>query len=162
LIDNALATAYDGARALLADYLRAGDDERRACVATLQPSRDDLARIFVADVVDDAAAGYAILWNNRPLWPAEGVARFDVVCARAAHLVARSPMTRELPGGYVAVARHLRPEPIWCGWRFYYGNGALATLFDGLVLVEGSWRWCPRPWRVLPTARRPHAWLWTE
>jgi hypothetical protein len=161
--DSQLDEAYASARALLELYLQARDDgERRAMVAALRPTRDELAHIFVAEAVNDVAASYAMLWNNRPLWPDDGARELTVVCARAGDFLSRSPAARQMPGGYIDIARYLLPRPIWCAWRLGQPGRAQPSSFDGLVRVDGIWRWCPRPWRVLPEPRPVHPWLWTD
>jgi hypothetical protein len=161
--DSRLDSAYASSRILLARYLEADDDdERRQRIAALRPTRAELEHIFAAPFVDDAADGYRMLWNNAPLWPVDDAGEISVVCARAADLRQPSPTTYGFPGGYKVIASLLQPQPIWCAWRFWHPHRARSSSFDGLVLVDGKWRWCPRPWRVLPEPRPPFPWLWTE
>ena len=135
-------------------------------VAQLQPTRAELARIFVADVVDAAEAGYRTLWNNRPYWPIEAASERasapSVVCCHATDFANDGGASGQLPGGYRQIAVHLQPEPIWCVFRLEDAERPSTIHFDGLVLVSGVWRWCPRPWRVLPEPTPELSRMWTE
>lgn len=133
--------AYEGARAVLLEYLAAPLAQRPALVAKLRPRSDDYARVFEPEHAAEAAAhGYIQLWGNAPVWPAAPGADVEVFCAEAA-----DKFPDAFPGGYAAYACWLKKGVVWACWRF--GR----DLFDGLVEVEpGRWAWCPRPWKVLP------------
>jgi hypothetical protein len=58
-------------------------------------------------------------------------------------------LSQRFPGGYRALAPHLRPERIWFVWRYLQAGEAAGMRYDGLVRLPDRWIWFPKPYRVV-------------
>jgi hypothetical protein len=127
--------------------------ERAALVASLRPTPEDYAALFVPDAAEKARAGYeAALWSHPPPWPIRPEQTLVVVRAAvtAEALIAGEPDASMLPGGYRHIASSLRPGSLWLAWEFLAPGASAGLYFDGLVPRDHDrFVWLPKPWRIL-------------
>jgi hypothetical protein len=162
---DSLATVYQEASLLLSGFLEpALLSTRLEMIYALRPLPADYARVFAAEAVEQAQAGYAELWQTPPLWPIkrdQTMLRVDV--AQAEDFLEDGPRAAAFPGGYRSIAHHLLPGRLWVCWEYFAPEVGSGLSFDGLVRLDDRWAWFPKPWRVLPaTDHSPAASHWTE
>jgi hypothetical protein len=137
------------AREVVAPFVRPDFDAAAATLA-LRPSLEDARAVFAAEVADRVHAGYAVLWDTRPVIRARpGQSEIDVVAALPEILAGDNPISRGFPGGYRGILPWLRPGVPWVRWRYHRPGTGAGMAFDGLVALDGRWAWFPKPWRVV-------------
>ena len=154
--DIAISTADMAARIVVVNVLASAepptdDDETRARAAThsVRPNPEDYARVFVGEAAAVAHDVYEAAWQSAPslpLVPPNG--RLDVWCRPGIAFSGEPRLTAKFPGGMRAIAKWLKPDPIWVGWRFVWPDGS-DKRSEGLVWLDGRFAFFPRPWGVL-------------
>ena len=86
-------------------------------------------------------------------WPARGltarpVRDEDVFAAPAGAFRWPNEVSDRFPMGYRTIAGWMAPAPVWVGWRGQEPDGGRVQM-DGLVLVEGRWRFFPKAFRLV-------------
>jgi hypothetical protein len=128
----------------------AGPDGPRH-VQALRPRDDDYAEVFDSAIVAPVRAAYDLLWQTPPKVERAGPGAMTVRvhAAPAGMLREDNELSERFPGGYRALAPHLRPERIWFVWRHLRSGETAGMRYDGLVRLPDRWVWFPKPYRVV-------------
>lgn len=151
------ASAYpgteDGAKALLAEFVKPGADYA-ALSKPLQPTTDDYKAIFADQAfAAKADAMYTPVWSSGELVikPNEGQTEVRVTPASVADLKAGTGNAEKFPGGYKDVADKYNDGLTIYRFEFLAPGEDAGMAFDGLTYVNGNWRIVPKPWRANET-----------
>jgi hypothetical protein len=139
----------DGAKALLAEFVKPGADHA-ALSKNLRPSKDDYAAVFEPELAAKAEAVYGPAWDGGAMViaPKSGQTEIKVFSATSDELKSWTGNAAEFPGGYKDVAAQLKPGVKIYRFKFVEPGQDLGMAYDGLVSVNGNWRIFPKPWRV--------------
>ena len=121
--------------------LAEGDFER------FVPDEAAARAVFAPAVAAAAAEAYDAFWEQQPDEPLEVAGDLEVHAATGAMFRDDGPWMKSVAQGFRGIAGALRPEVTWLSWRW----SDVGARWDGLVFVEGQWRWFPKPYRVLRT-----------
>jgi hypothetical protein len=119
---------------------------------------DDYGAVFNDESLRDAKRHYEGFWA-KPSWvvgPAPGQTEFRVEMATSEQLAAGTGAAPRFPGGYRAIAPHLKPGLTVYEIIFVAPGQTYGVILDGLVYVNGKWRIFPAPWRVLTVNEPGH------
>ena len=143
------AATEDGAKALLAEFVKPGADHA-ALSKNLRPSQADYAAVFEPDLAAKAEAVYGPAWDGGQMViaPKAGQTEVKVFSATSDELKSWSGGAAEFPGGYKDVAAQIKPGVKLYRFKFVEPGQDLGMAYDGLVNVNGHWRIFPKPWRV--------------
>lgn len=113
----------------------------------LHPREEDYARVFTAEVADQARQAYTAIFSRMPAHPVPGPdqTRVHLVLATTEEL----HRTPGFPGGFARIQPLLAPGLHWVSWRFLAPGHTAGTSWTGLVWVVDHWAWLPKPWRAL-------------
>jgi len=126
-----------------------GPDSERVLEA-LRPQPEDFARLFRAEIAEEAQKAYEPIWRHPPRVDAMSVGvTLKVFACPARMLDTDNELSRRFPGGYRALAPWLVPDRIWFVWRYLRPGEAAGVRYDGLVRVNDRWVWLPKPYRVV-------------
>ena len=128
-----------------------------AHVEALRPRDDDYSSVFDGAIVSPVRSAYEPLWRTTPKLerPVPGALTVRVDAAPAGMLREDNELSRRFPGGYRALAPHLRPEPIWFVWQYLRPGESAGMRYDGLVRLPDRWVWFPKPYRIVREILRP-------
>jgi len=128
-----------------------------ARVEALRPRDGDYASVFDSAIVTRVRAAYEPLWRTTPKLerPVPGALTVRVDAAPAGMLREDNELSRRFPGGYRALAPHLRPERIWFVWQYLRSGESAGMRYDGLVRLPDRWVWFPKPYRIVGEILRP-------
>ena len=140
----------DGAKALLAEYVKPGADVV-ALSKTLRSDPGDYAAVFnegaatkIQKVMDTAWNSGGILVKTAKPTQTEVI----VFSATTDELKAGSP---NCPGGYKDVAGEMKSGlTVYC-FKFVEPGSKTGSAYDGLMFVNGHWTIIPKPWFALKT-----------
>lgn len=139
----------EGARALLTALAAPGADGM-ALTKALQPTSKDYDDVFVGDAATKVRDGAAALWATPvAIGPKEGQTELRLWSATTEELRAGTGESAEFPGGYAGMADKLEPGLTFYRFKFVPPGADTGMAFDGLVHVNGQWRFFPKPWRYL-------------
>ncbi len=128
-----------------------------ARIEALRPRDGDYASVFDSGIVAAVREAYELLWQTPPTLErlASGTLTVRVDAAPAGMLREDNELSRRFPGGYRALAPHLRPERIWFVWRYLHSGESAGMRYDGLVRLPDRWVWFPKPYRIVGEIVRP-------
>lgn len=140
----------DGAKALLAEFLKPGADHA-ALSKSLRPSKADYDAVFLPDLAAKADAVYGPAWDGGQMVvaPKAGQTQALVFPATSDELKSWTGAATEFPGGWKDVGAQLKPGVTFYRFKFVEPGQDLGMAFDGLAHVNGNWRIFPKPWRVM-------------
>ena len=137
----------DGAKALVSDMLK-GD--MAGIAAKLKPSKDDLAAIYDASVVDAVAEHVEKMYAGLgELGAKEGQTELVFMAATSEDFKAGNDAAKKFPGGYARAAEKLKPGVTFYAWKFVKPGESAGMAYDGLVFVNGHWVWVPKSFRAI-------------
>lgn len=120
----------------------------RTSLQKLKPTLEICRKVFDSETAESMFAMYDKLYADGTVVTADKE-QTEVLLEKITsdELIARSPRSREFPGGYRVVAPHLKP-----GFTIYEVNyvrpGAERGMrYDGLVKVDGDWYFFFKMWR---------------
>jgi hypothetical protein len=139
----------DGAKALLAEFVKPGADHATLSKA-LRPSKADYDAVFMPELAAKADAVYGPAWDGGQMVvaPKEGQTQVLTSSAISDELKSWTGNAEEFPGGYKDVAAQIKPGVKVYRFKFVEPGQDLGMAYDGLVNVSGHWRIFPKPWRV--------------
>lgn len=139
----------EGAKALLADFVKPGADHA-ALSKNLRPTKADYDAVFEPELAAKADAVYGPAWDGGAMViaPKAGQTEVKVFSATSDELKSWTGAAAEFPGGYKDVAAQLKPGVKVYRFKFVEPGQDLGMAYDGLVNVNGHWRIFPKPWRV--------------
>ncbi|HYH87269.1 MAG TPA: hypothetical protein VEX60_17590 [Pyrinomonadaceae bacterium] len=140
----------DGAKALLAEFIKPGADHATLSKA-LRPSRADYDAVFMPDLAAKADAVYSPAWDGGQMViaPKEGQTQVLSASATSDELKSWTGGGAEFPGGWKDVGEQLKPGVTFYRFKFVEPGQDLGMAYDGLAYVNGNWRIFPKPWRVM-------------
>lgn len=140
----------DGARALLAQFIVPNADHL-ALTRSLRPTARDYSTLFDAKAAAKIEAAQANDWdsNKAVIQPKSGQTEIKVWGATGSDLAKGTGNSKEFPGGYKKVARHLAPGVLFFRFKFVEPGKDVGTAYDGLAFVNGHWVIAPKPWRAM-------------
>jgi hypothetical protein len=143
----------DGARALLAEFLKP-DADRKKMTMDLRPTKEDY-RAFYADEATAARAETFsdILWSSGDavVAPKEGQTELKLFSATTEQLNEAVPEgeAAQFPTGLQSLASNLKPNLTIYGFKFVKPGESTGMAFEGLTHINGHWRLFPKPWRFM-------------
>jgi hypothetical protein len=153
--ENAAAPAggggdMDAAKALLEQFLKPGADHA-ALTKPLQPTAEDYKTVFKDDAAGKLEAHYQKMWAdpNASIKPNEGQTQLLLYSATTEEIAAGQGDAPNFPGGYKKAVEAMKPGVRFYRFKFVKPGETLGMAFDGLVFVNGKWRFFPKPWRGL-------------
>jgi hypothetical protein len=147
----------EGVRMIAEEFMKP-DANLLALSLALEPTVDDYGAVFNDESLRDAKRHYDGFWA-KPSWvvgPAPGQTEFRVEMATSEQLAAGTGAAPRFPGGYRAIAPHLKPGLTVYEIIFVAPGQTYGVILDGLVYVNGKWRIFPAPWRVLTVNEPGH------
>ncbi|WP_433294561.1 hypothetical protein ACQPZQ_10640 [Pseudonocardia sp. CA-142604] len=147
----------EGVRLIAEEFLKP-DANPLALTMALEPADEDYAAVFDEETLSAARLHYDGFWAT-PSWivsPAPGQTQFRIEMATSEQLAAGTGAASQFPGGYRAIAPHLRPGLTIYEIIFVAPGQTNGVILDGLVYVNGKWRIFPAPWRVLTVNEPGH------
>jgi hypothetical protein len=116
-----------------------------------RPQPGDYARVFLPAAAEPARHAYQNLWQaaKEIPFPTGTQSELRIAMAPAGMLASDNDLSRQFPGGYAAIARHLQPHRVWAAWEYVKPGEDSGLAFDGLVWCDDHWAWFPKPYRVL-------------
>ena len=140
----------DGARAMLAEFLKPGAD-LKALSLKLRPTRADYEAVFEKPFAAKLEAMYDAPWKAGQMVIAGKPGQTEVLLRKVASSEARnwsSKASETLPGGYKSIASDIKPGQTIYTFKFVKPGENLGMAYDGLVYVNGQWRIFPKAWRA--------------
>ncbi|MBA2733224.1 MAG: hypothetical protein H0U54_10085 [Acidobacteria bacterium] len=140
----------DGAKALLAEFIKPGADHATLSKA-LRPSKGDYDSVFTSDLAAKADAVYSPAWDGGQMViaPKAGQTEVKLGSATSDELKSWTGGAAEFPGGWKDVGAQLKPGVTFYRFKFVEAGQDLGMAYDGLAYVNGSWRIFPKPWRAM-------------
>lgn len=140
----------DGAKALLAEFVKPGADPATLSKA-LRPTKADYDAVFMPDLAAKADAVYGPAWDGGQmvLAPKAGQTQLLISSATSDELKSWTGGAAEFPGGWKEVGAQLKPGVTIYRFKFVEPGQDLGMAFDGLAHVNGNWRIFPKPWRAM-------------
>lgn len=138
------------AKTFLAQFLSA-DADRAAMTKALRPSAADYQAVFKdAEFAQKLKAAHDPMWDGGAgaIAPKEGQTELLTWAATAVQLREGSGDAKEFPGGYSKVADKFHDGITVIRWKFVKPGETIGMAFDGLIRVNGQWRFFPKPWRA--------------
>ena len=125
--------------------------------STLQPTTEDLATVFEADFAEKADTVYASAWGGgvMKIIAKPGQTELLISSATSEDLKAWNDKASEFPGGYQRIASKFKDGITIYRFKFVKPSESLGMAYDGLIHVNGQWRWMPKPWRIERETKRP-------
>ncbi len=117
-------------------------------VAQLKPTGDDLAALFDEDLLPVVSKAVEAIYKKRLRVSIEHNTEIDVFASPAGLFRWQNMLSEKFPGGYRDIAGWMNPQHIWMGWTLTTPEGGVVR-YDGLVWVNGNWRWLPKIFRYL-------------
>jgi hypothetical protein len=138
------------AKALLMKFLQP-DANPETMTQQLRPTPADYKAYFVEGSWQKAAETYKQLWDQYPMTiqPQPGQTELLLWNASVEELKNSTGDSRQFPGGYRDIIRHIKPGHTIYYFKFVKPGNTLGLAFDGLVFINGHWVLIPKPWRVL-------------
>lgn len=143
----------DGARALLAEFLKP-DADRKKMTMDLRPTKEDY-RAFYADEATAARAEtfFDKMWSSGDavVAPKDGQTELMLFSATTEQLNAVVPEgeAAQFPTGMQSLASNLKPNLTIYGFKFVKPGETTGMAFEGLTHINGHWRLFPKPWRFM-------------
>ena len=140
----------DGARALLAEFIKPGADVK-ALSLKLRPTKADYEAVFEQPFATKLEAMYDEPWKAGRLVIAGKPGQTEVLLRKVGTAEIRkwSPEASDvLPGGYKRIASDVKPGQTMYTFKFVKPGEKLGMAYDGLVYVNGQWRIFPKAWRA--------------
>ena len=140
----------DGAKALLAEFVKPGADTATLTKA-LRPSKADYDAVFMPDLASKADTVYGPAWDGGQMViaPKPGQTQVLLSSATSDDLKSWTGGAAEFPGGWKEVGAQLKPGVTFYRFKFVEPGQELGMAYDGLAYVNGNWRIFPKPWRVM-------------
>ncbi len=140
----------DGAKALLAEFIKPGADHATLSKA-LRPAKGDYDSVFTSDLAAKADAVYSPAWDGGQMViaPKAGQTEVKLGSATSDELKSWTGGAAEFPGGWKDVGAQLKPGVTFYRFKFVEAGQDLGMAYDGLAYVNGSWRIFPKPWRAM-------------
>jgi hypothetical protein len=140
----------DGAKALLAEFVKPGADHATLSKA-LRPAKSDYDSVFTPDLAAKADAVYSPAWDGGQMViaPKAGQTEIKLGSATSDELKSWTGGAMEFPGGWKDVGAQLKPGVTFYRFKFVEAGQDLGMAYDGLAYVNGSWRIFPKPWRAM-------------
>ena len=140
----------DGAKALLAEFVKPGADTATLTKA-LRPSKADYDAVFMPDLAAKADTVYGPAWDGGQMViaPKPGQTQVLLSSATSDDLKSWTGGAAEFPGGWKEVGTQLKPGVTFYRFKFVEPGQELGMAYDGLAYVNGNWRIFPKPWRVM-------------
>ncbi len=140
----------DGAKALLAEFIKPGADHATLSKA-LRPAKGDYDAVFMSDLAAKADAVYSPAWDGGQMViaPKAGQTEVKLGSATSDELKSWTGGAAEFPGGWKDVGAQLKPGVTFYRFKFVEAGQDLGMAYDGLAYVNGSWRIFPKPWRAM-------------
>ncbi len=138
----------DGAKALLAEYVKPGADVA-ALSKSLRADAGDYATVFNGEAATKIQAATDAAWNSgghviKAARPTQ--TELLLFSATTDELKAGSP---NCPAGYKDVAAEMKPGlTVYC-FKFVEPGSKTGSAYDGLMFINGHWAMIPRPWHAL-------------
>jgi hypothetical protein len=122
-----------------------------ALTKPLQPTAEDYKAIFKDDAAGKLETHYQKMWAdpNASIKPNEGQTQLLLYSATTEEIAAGQGDAPNFPGGYKKAVEVMKPGVRWYRFKFVKPGETLGMAFDGLVFVNGKWRFFPKPWRGL-------------
>ncbi|MFO0749536.1 MAG: hypothetical protein U1F43_28275 [Myxococcota bacterium] len=140
----------DGAKAMVTDMLK-GD--MAAIAAKLKPSKEDIAAIYDASVVDAVNEHVEKMFAELGgVGAKEGQSEVVFMAATSEDFKAGNDAAKKFPGGYARIADKLKPGVTFYAWKYVKPGESSGMAFDGLVFVNGHWVWIPKSFRAIMKA----------
>jgi hypothetical protein len=140
----------DGAKALLAEFVKPGADHATLTKA-LRPTKADYDAVFTSELAAKADAVYGPAWDGGQMVvaPKGGQTQVLTYSASSDELKDWTGGAAQFPGGWKQVSAQLKPGVKFYGFKFVEPGKDLGMAYDGLAHVNGNWRIFPKPWRVM-------------
>jgi hypothetical protein len=151
VVHPAFPGTADGAKALLAEYVKPGAD-LSTLSKSLRSEPGDYAAVFNGEAATKIQTVMDKAWTDggvllKPAKPTQ--TELLVLSATTDELKAGSP---NCPGGYKDIAGEMKPGlTVYC-FKFVEPGSKTGTAFDGLMFVNGHWTIFPKPWHALKVA----------
>ena len=140
----------EGARALLAEFLKPGADAK-ALSLKLRSTRADYEAVFEKPFAGKLEAMYEPPWKAGKIVITGKPGQTEVLLQKIASADARSWSAKAnniLPGGYKKIAADIKPGQTIYTFKFVKSGEHLGMAYDGLVYVNGQWRIFPKAYRA--------------
>lgn len=139
----------DGARAMLAEFVKPGADHA-ALSRALRPTKADYEAVFTPELAAKADSVYGPAWDGGQMVvaPKDGQTQVLLASATSDELKSWTGGAAEFPGGWQGVGAQLKPGVKFYRFKFVKPGEDLGMAYDGLAHVNGNWRIFPKPWRV--------------
>ncbi len=140
----------DGAKALLAEFLKPGAD-LKALSLQLRPTAADYDVAFNAPFSQKMREMYDPAWaaGALVLTPKPGQTELMVQGVPSAEVRQWTPRASAiLPGGYRQIAAEVKDGRNIYAFKFVQPGEQLGMAFDGLTFVNGHWCIFPKPYRA--------------
>lgn len=140
----------DGAKALLAEFVKPGADHATLSKA-LRPTKADYDAVFMPELAAKADAVYGPAWDGGQLVvaPKAGQTQVLIFSSTSDDLKSGTGGAAQFPGGWKEVGAQLKPGVKFYAFKFVEPGKDLGMAYDGLAHVNGNWRIFPKPWRVM-------------
>jgi len=138
------------AKAMLEKFLTA-DTDRAAMTAALRPGEEDYLAVFAdKEFAFKLKAMHDEMWNaaGAVISPKEGQTELLAWAATSQQLRDGTGDAGQFPGGYKNVADKFKDGVTIIRWKFVRPGETTGMAFDGLIRVNGQWRFFPKPWRA--------------
>ena len=138
----------DGAKALLAEFVKPGADTA-ALSKSLRSDPGDYAAVYNEPAATKLQKAMESAWNSggillKTAHPTQ--TEVVVFSATTDQLKAGSP---NCPGGYKEVGAEMKPGlTVYC-FKFVEPGSKTGSAYDGLMFVNGHWTIMPKPWLAL-------------
>lgn len=126
------------------------DTNEQNYIRTLKPSHEDIEQVFDDEAVDYVKEYVDTFWSRSLIIQAPKQP-YDIqasICP-AGMFYSNSPMTKQFPSGYIAIAAWLKPACVWVSWRTVGPGERSGQTYDGLVFVNQRWVWFPKVHKML-------------
>lgn len=139
------------ANTFLTNFLSPSADHR-GLTKMLRPSETDYHVVFIdTEFAKKLKAAHDPMWESgtAAIAPKSGQTKLLIWSATIAQLRDGSGSARYFPGGYSKVSSKFSDWVTVICWKFVKPGETIGMAYNGLIRVNGQWRFFPKPWRVL-------------
>ena len=140
----------DGAKSLLKQFVDPKADHA-ALSKSLRPTAADYKSLFDDATAAKMESAYAKEWDSGSLVikpKNEKQSEVKIWGATGAELAAGTGHSKEFPGGYKKIGKHLSPTVTFYAFKFVEPHHDGGMAYDGLAYVNGHWVIVPKPFHL--------------
>jgi hypothetical protein len=139
------------AAAALQKFTKTGGNNAALLSEGLRPTEADYEVVFETDFAKRLFRVYEPAWNAGQfvVAPKPEETTIKLFSATSDEMINQTGAANEFSAGWRRVAPKLKRGIQIYGVKFVAPGSDLGTVYEGLVCINGNWRFFPKPWRAM-------------